>query len=61
MLAGSDEATYSLDNFENREGSEAKRSLRTRDLCWLSYNCWSFCQEEYSGDSSDQKGEDGER
>ena len=33
MLAGSDDATYSLDNFENREGSEAKRSLRTRDLC----------------------------
>lgn len=33
MLVGSDEATYSFENFENREGSESKRSLRMRDSC----------------------------
>ena len=56
MLEESDEATYSLEYFENREGSEVKRSLRTRDSCSLSYSCWSFFQEGYSGDSSYQNG-----
>lgn len=35
MLAGLDEETYSLENLENRAGSDAKRSLRTS---------WSFSE-----------------
>lgn len=61
MLLGSDAATYSFENFENREGSEANSSLRMRDSCSLSYSWRSLFQEEYSGDSSYQKGVDRER
>lgn len=61
MLAGLDAATYSLENFENREGSEVKRSLRTRDSCCPSYSCWSFFQEGYSEELARQRGVDRKR
>jgi hypothetical protein len=35
--------------------------LRTRDSCWLSYNCWSVFQEGYSEWTTHQKGVDRER